>query len=56
VNVALELDGSIVARLACERVITSGYLAAESPQLPGYRREARREAEGWAADLHLRTE
>jgi ribosomal protein L11 methyltransferase len=56
VNVALDLDGRIAERLGCERVITSGYLAAESPGLPGYRREDRREAEGWAADLHVRTE
>ena len=55
VNIALDVDGRIATRLACERVITSGYLAAESPELPGYRREERREAEGWAADLHVRT-
>jgi hypothetical protein len=28
----------------------------ESPAVPGYRWEGRREAEGWAADLHVRTE
>jgi ribosomal protein L11 methyltransferase len=56
VNVALGLDERIATRLGCERVITSGYLAAESPELPGYRREDRREAEGWAADLHVRTQ
>ena len=32
VNVALDLDRRIAARLGCERVITSGYLAAESPE------------------------
>jgi ribosomal protein L11 methyltransferase len=56
VNVALDLDGPIAARLGCERVITSGYLAAESLELPGYRLQDRRDAEGWAADLHVRTE
>jgi len=55
-NVALDLDRAIAARLDCERLITSGYLAAEAPSLPGYRRERRREAEGWAADLHIRTQ
>jgi ribosomal protein L11 methyltransferase len=56
VNVALDLDGTIAERLACRRIVTSGYLAAESPELRGFRREDRREAEGWAADLHVLTE
>src|SRR5262245_49172851 len=56
VNVALELDLSVASRLACRRVVTSGYLAAESPEIAGYRRRHRREAEGWAADLHVLTE
>jgi ribosomal protein L11 methyltransferase len=56
VNVALDDDRSISARLACERIVTSGYLASESPEVAGYRRLDRREADGWAADLHLRTE
>ncbi|MGE5275146.1 MAG: 50S ribosomal protein L11 methyltransferase [Verrucomicrobiota bacterium] len=56
VNVALDADLSIAARLACANLVTSGYLAAEEPQVPGYRRRDRREAEGWAADLHVRTE
>ena len=55
VNVEFALDGRIAPRLGCERVITSGYLASESLELPGYRREDRRDAEGWAADLHVRT-
>jgi hypothetical protein len=56
VNVALDIDGRIAARLDCNRVIASGYLLTESPQLPGYRREDRREAEGWVADLLVRTQ
>jgi ribosomal protein L11 methyltransferase len=56
VNVALEADNSIARRLACQHLVTSGYLASERPEVPGYRRRERREAEGWAADLHLRTE
>jgi len=55
VNIALDLDRAIAARLDCARLITSGYLAAEMPSLPGYRREHRLEADGWAADLHIRT-
>ena len=56
VNVALDLDRLIADRLDCTRLISSGYLVSEVPDLPGYRRDARREAEGWAADLHIRTE
>ena len=56
VNVALDVDRPVGARLDCSRVVTSGYLASEAPDLPGYRREARREAEGWAADVHVRTQ
>jgi len=52
VNVALDVDRPIAERLQCEGLVTSGYLASEEPELPGYRREARREAEGWAADLY----
>jgi ribosomal protein L11 methyltransferase len=56
VNISLDLDRPVAGRLACARVITSGYLASENPELPGYRCETRREAEGWAADLHVRTQ
>jgi ribosomal protein L11 methyltransferase len=56
VNVELGLDRSIAARLGSERIVTSGYLASESPEIAGYRRRDRRETEGWAADLHVRTE
>jgi ribosomal protein L11 methyltransferase len=56
VNVALDLDRPIAERLDWTRLVTSGYLASETPDLRGYRREARREAEGWAADLHIRTQ
>lgn len=56
VNVALDVDVSIASGLDCPRIVTSGYLASEAPELPGFRRAERREAEGWAADLHVRTE
>lgn len=35
-------------------VVTSGYLASERAELDGYAHADRREAEGWAADLHAR--
>ena len=54
-NVALEIDVVIAPRLSAERAITSGYLVSETPDLPGYRRAERRESDGWAADLHIRT-
>jgi ribosomal protein L11 methyltransferase len=54
VNVALDLDRPIAERLQCTRLITSGYLASEAPDFAGFRRESRRQAEGWAADLHIR--
>jgi ribosomal protein L11 methyltransferase len=56
VNVALAADRSIAGRLQCEHLVTSGYLASELPEVGGYHRHDRREAEGWAADLHVRTE
>jgi ribosomal protein L11 methyltransferase len=56
VNVALDIDKPIAGRIDCEWLIASGYLASEEPELPGYRRESRREADGWAADLYRRTE
>jgi len=54
-NLSLEAVLALRPRLRCERAVTSGYLAAERPALPGFRRLARREAEGWAADLHERS-
>jgi ribosomal protein L11 methyltransferase len=56
VNVSLEADQSIAGRLECEHVVTSGYLASELPEVGGYAHRDRREAEGWAADLYVRTE
>ena len=56
VNIALDLDRPIAARITCDRLVTSGYLVSESPTFPGYRHEARCESAGWAADLHVRTE
>jgi ribosomal protein L11 methyltransferase len=55
VNVALDVDALVAGRLECDRLLTSGYLASEEPELPGYGRDARLEADGWAADLHRRT-
>jgi ribosomal protein L11 methyltransferase len=56
VNIALDLDRLIAGRLDAPRIVTSGYLVSEEPELAGYRRERRRQADGWAADLHVRTQ
>jgi ribosomal protein L11 methyltransferase len=37
-------------------VVASGYLEREDPELPGFRRQLRRTAGGWAADLFRREE
>ncbi len=56
VNVALDADLGIVARLDSPRLVASGYLVTKMPAIAGYRHQARSEAEGWAADLYLRTQ
>lgn len=56
VNVALDVDRPVAERLVCARLVTSGYLVSETPEFAGYCHEARRDAEGWAADLHIRTQ
>ncbi len=53
-NVTLEAACAVAPRLECARLVSSGYLASDAPDLPGFRRVGRREAEGWAADLHER--
>jgi ribosomal protein L11 methyltransferase len=53
-NIALDVVERITPRLDAERLVTSGYLARDEPSLPGRRRLARRELDGWAADLFAR--
>jgi ribosomal protein L11 methyltransferase len=53
-NIALDTVLALAPRLDGDRIVTSGYLVRDEPQLPGYRRVDRRAAEGWAADLHER--
>ena len=53
-NITLEAVGTLGPLLRSATVITSGYLASDTPALAGYRREDRRERDGWAADLHVR--
>ncbi len=52
-NIAPEPVAALSGRLRCAAAITSGYLAAERLALAGFDVADRREAGGWAADLHL---
>jgi hypothetical protein len=53
-NITLEAVETLGPSLRSEWAVTSGYLASEAPTLAGYRTQARRERDGWAADLHVR--
>jgi ribosomal protein L11 methyltransferase len=50
-NVTLELVEALAPRLRSRVLLASGYLASEAPSAPGFGRVARRERDGWAADL-----
>jgi ribosomal protein L11 methyltransferase len=54
-NVSLDVVERLVSRLAVGRAVTSGYLTADVPYVPGWRCADRRERDGWAADLLLPT-
>jgi ribosomal protein L11 methyltransferase len=53
-NIAAEAVLALSSRLRSGRVITSGYLVSDDPQLDGYTIERRVQDGGWAADLHVR--
>jgi ribosomal protein L11 methylase PrmA len=50
-NVALDVVERILPRLDVRRVVTSGYLDRDRPDVAGWRPVDRRERDGWAADL-----
>jgi ribosomal protein L11 methyltransferase len=50
-NIALAPVAELAARLDCDRLVTSGYLASDRLEPSGYRHLRRLEDEGWAADL-----
>jgi ribosomal protein L11 methyltransferase len=50
-NIALEPVERLLPRLAAPLAVTSGYLAGEQPDVPGWLSRASREAGGWRADL-----
>jgi ribosomal protein L11 methyltransferase len=50
----ISLAGVNALRPTSPVVVTSGYLLADSPSLPGYAHLRRVESDGWAADVHRR--
>jgi ribosomal protein L11 methyltransferase len=50
----ISLEGVNALRPSSPVVVTSGYLLADTPSLPGYARVRRVESDGWAADVHRR--
>jgi ribosomal protein L11 methyltransferase len=50
-NVALDFVERLLPRLGAGRAVTSGYLERDVPRVEGWRHIARRERDGWAADL-----
>jgi hypothetical protein len=50
-NVSFEVVERLLPRLAAGRAVTSGYLERDVPRIEGWRHVARRERDGWAADL-----
>jgi ribosomal protein L11 methyltransferase len=53
-NVALDVIERLLPRLLAARLVASGYLECDEPQLQGWRRLERRVDDGWAADLLAR--
>jgi ribosomal protein L11 methyltransferase len=54
-NITLAAVEELARRVTAERLVTSGYLASEQPSLRRWERIARRERDGWAADVHRRS-
>jgi ribosomal protein L11 methyltransferase len=52
-NIALGAVEALAGRVRATSLITSGYLERDGPDLPGWTRVDRREADGWAADLFV---
>jgi ribosomal protein L11 methyltransferase len=51
VNITRALAESVAARVGATTLVASGYIASERPVLAGWGHAARKEREGWAADL-----
>ena len=53
-NIELGVVEALLARIDARTAVTSGYLASERPEAPGWRAVERIELEGWAADVLAR--
>jgi ribosomal protein L11 methylase PrmA len=53
-NIELGVVEALLARIDARTTVTSGYLASERPEAPGWRAVERIELEGWAADVLAR--
>jgi ribosomal protein L11 methyltransferase len=53
-NVALDIVERLLQRLSAARVVTSGYLNRDRPNVAGWRHVDRATADGWAADVFAR--
>ena len=53
-NVALDVVERLLQRLSAERVVTSGYLDRDRPEVAGWTHVDRATAAGWAADVFAR--
>jgi len=51
-NIELAAVEALGPRVRSRRLVTSGYLEADVPSLPGWEHVRRAVADGWAADLH----
>jgi ribosomal protein L11 methyltransferase len=54
-NISAATVLSLAGRVDAAHLVTSGYLQPDEPTLPGYRRVERRQLDGWAGDLHVRS-
>ena len=55
-NIELAAVQQLAHRLHAQRLISSGYLAIDEPELATWTRVGRRERDGWAADLFARAD
>ena len=53
-NVALDVVERLLPRLPARTAVTSGYLDRDRPDVDGWQHAARREGDGWAADVFRR--